>query len=111
MAETHKKVEKEADYQKLFFVIDDPISSLDFHYVYSVAQIIKRLNDDSRFPIGQRLRFLILTHNIEFMSILIRNKIIDGRFILEKSNILICSTGLSDVGTITKSLNATAILL
>lgn len=29
LAETHKKVEKEADYQKLFFVIDDPISSLD----------------------------------------------------------------------------------
>ncbi len=89
LAETHKKVEKEADYQKLFFVIDDPISSLDFHYVYSVAQIIRRLNDDSRFPIGERLRFLILTHNIEFMSILIRNKIIDGRFILEKSNIKI----------------------
>ena len=31
--------------------------------------------------------FLVLTHNIEFMSILIRNKIVDGRFILEKSNI------------------------
>jgi hypothetical protein len=87
LAETHKKVEKEADYQKLFFVIDDPISSLDFHYVYSVAQIIRRLNDDSRFPIGDKLRFLVLTHNIEFMSILIRNKIINGRFILEKSNI------------------------
>ncbi len=87
LAETHKKVEKEADYKNLFFVIDDPISSLDFHYVYSVAQIIRRLNDDCRFPIGGRLRFLILTHNIEFMSILIRNKIVDGRFILEKSNI------------------------
>lgn len=87
LAETHKKVQKEDDYQKLFFVIDDPISSLDFHYVYSVAQIIRRLNDDSRFPIGKYLRFLVLTHNIEFMSILIRNKIIDGRFILEKSEI------------------------
>ena len=87
LAETHRKVQKEDDYQKLFFVIDDPISSLDFHYVYSVAQIIRRLNDNSRFPIGERLRFLVLTHNIEFMSILIRNKIIDGRFILEKSEI------------------------
>ena len=87
LAETHKEVEKEADYEKLFFVIDDPISSLDFHYVYSVAQIIRRLNDDSRFPIGDKLRFLVLTHNIEFMSILIRNKITDGRFILEKSEI------------------------
>jgi len=89
LAETHKKVEKEVDYQKLFFVIDDPISSLDFHYVYSVAQIIRRLNDDSRFPIGDKLRFLVLTHNIEFMSILIRNGIIakNGQFILEKSEI------------------------
>lgn len=88
LAETHKKVQKEDDYQKLFFIIDDPISSLDFHYVYSVAQIIRRLSDDSRFPIGEYLRFLVLTHNIEFMSILIRNKIIkDGRFILEKSEI------------------------
>lgn len=87
LAETHKKVQKEDDYKNLFFVIDDPISSLDFHYVYSVAQIIRRLNDDSRFPIGERLRFLVLTHNIEFMSILIRNKIVDGRFILEKSEI------------------------
>lgn len=89
LAETHKKIQQEDDYKKLFFVIDDPISSLDFHYVYSVAQIIRRLNDNSRFPIGDRLRFLVLTHNIEFMSILIRNKIIDSRFILEKSNIKI----------------------
>lgn len=87
LAETHKKVENEADYQKLFFVIDDPISSLDFHYVYSVAQIIRRLNDNNKFPIGKRLRFLVLTHNIEFMSILIRNKIVSAQFILEKSEI------------------------
>lgn len=88
LAETHKKIQKEDDYKKLFFIIDDPISSLDFHYVYSVAQIIRRLNDKDRFPIGDKLRFLILTHNIEFMSILIRNKIIDdGRFILENSDI------------------------
>jgi len=81
LAETHKKVEKEDDYKRLFFIIDDPISSLDFHYVYSVAQIIRRLNNS--FDIGDRVRYLVLTHNIEFMSILIRNKIIDGRFILE----------------------------
>jgi ABC-type cobalamin/Fe3+-siderophores transport system ATPase subunit len=85
LAETHKRVFKEDDYKKLFFIIDDPISSLDFHYVYSVAQIIRRLNE--QFPIGARLRYLILTHNIEFMSILIRNKIIDGYFILEDSTI------------------------
>lgn len=85
LAETHKLIENEEDYKKLFFIMDDPISSLDFHYVYSIAQIIKRLN--SKFPIGDRLKFLVLTHNIEFMSILIRNKIIDGQFIIENSEI------------------------
>lgn len=85
LAETHRKISKEADYKKVFFIIDDPISSLDFHYVYSVAQIIRRLND--KFPIGDRLRCIVLTHNIEFMSILVRNKIVDGRFILENSEI------------------------
>ncbi len=85
LAETHKRVSKEDDYRKLFFVIDDPISSLDFHYVYSVTQIIRRLNE--QFPIGDRLKYIVLTHNIEFMSILIRNKIVDGHFILEDSQI------------------------
>ncbi|CAA6828159.1 MAG: Unknown protein [uncultured Sulfurovum sp.] len=85
LAETHKKVDREDDYKKLFFVIDDPISSLDFHYVYSVAQIIKRLNHS--FELGERVKFLVLTHNVEFMSILIRNKIVDGRFVIEKQKI------------------------
>ena len=85
LAETHKLIENENDYKKLFFVIDDPISSLDFHYVYLIAQIIKRLN--TKFPIGERLKFLVLTHNIEFMSILIRNNIVDGQFIIENSEI------------------------
>lgn len=84
LAETHKKVSTQDDYEDLFFVIDDPISSLDFHYVYSVAQIIRKLN--TRFSIG-RLRFLLLTHSIEFMSILIRNKIISANFSLRNQKI------------------------
>jgi len=57
LAETHKKVEKEDDYKRLFFII------------------------------GDRVKYLVLTHNIEFMSILIRNKIVDGRFILEREKL------------------------
>jgi len=44
LAQVHAKIDDEGEYNKLFFVIDDPISSLDFHYVYSVAQIIRNLN-------------------------------------------------------------------
>lgn len=84
LAETHKLIEKEDDYQKLFFVIDDPISSLDFHYVYSVAQAIRSLN--KFFPLA-RIRYLVLTHNLEFMSILIRNNIVNHRYFLESGKI------------------------
>lgn len=79
VAETHKFVEKEEDYGKLFFIIDDPISSQDFHFVYTTSQVIRTLNKIFNIP---RLRLIVLTHNLEFMSIIIRNKIIDQKFIL-----------------------------
>lgn len=79
IAETHKFIENENDYKKLFFIIDDPISSQDFHFVYATTQIIRTLNKQFSIP---RLRVLIFTHNLEFMSIIIRNKIIKQKFIL-----------------------------
>lgn len=84
IAESHKIIEKEKDYSRLFFVIDDPISSQDFHFVYATVQIIRTLN--KLFSI-QRLRLIILTHNLEFMSIIIRNKIIDHKFILANNKL------------------------
>lgn len=84
LAETHTKVSTEAEYNDLFFVIDDPISSLDFHYVYSVAQIVRTIS--SYFSI-ERQRLLVLTHNLEFLSILIRNKIMDNKFVLDGKEI------------------------
>lgn len=84
LAETHTKVSNEDDYKNLFFIIDDPISSLDFHYVYAVSQIIR--NIDEYFPLD-KTRFIILTHNIEFMSILMRNKIIKQKFMLVNQKI------------------------
>lgn len=72
LADLHKLIDREADYNKLFFIIDDPISSLDFHFVYSVSQIIRGLQDDLKLV---KNRFIVFTHNLEFMSILIRNKI------------------------------------
>jgi wobble nucleotide-excising tRNase len=80
----HIRVTDEYDYNKLFFVIDDPISSMDFHYVYAVAQIIRNIKQ--HFDISKE-RYLILTHNIEFMSILTNNNIISNGFILENGQI------------------------
>jgi len=84
LAETHTKVNAEDDYNSLFFVIDDPISSLDFHYVYSVAQVIRTIS--SHFP-SKHKKLLVLTHNLEFMSILIRNKIMKNKFVIDAGSI------------------------
>ncbi|MBW1657568.1 AAA family ATPase [Flavobacterium quisquiliarum] len=84
IAESHRSINKEEDYSKLFFIIDDPISSQDFHFVYATSQIIRTL--DKLFNIS-RLRLIILTHNLEFMSIIIRNKVIDQKFILENNKL------------------------
>ncbi|MGN7886713.1 AAA family ATPase [Dyadobacter sp. 22481] len=84
IAESHKFIESEDDYQKLFFVIDDPISSQDFHFVYATTQLIRTLNKVFGM---QRLRLVLLTHNLEFMSILTRNKIITHKFLLNHSKL------------------------
>ena len=83
LSDIHKVISKEKDYENLFLIIDDPISSLDFHYVYSVSQILRNLQNQLNV---QRNRFLIFTHNLEFMSILIRNKIIKEPIILSNSH-------------------------
>jgi wobble nucleotide-excising tRNase len=79
LADTHRIIKDDDDYKNLFFVIDDPISSMDFHYVYSVSQCIKSLN--KYFPLTDNMiRFLILTHNLEFISILGRGKICTNNY-------------------------------
>ncbi|MEQ9306003.1 MAG: AAA family ATPase [Marinoscillum sp.] len=85
LAEVHKMVENEEDYQKVFFIIDDPISSLDFNYVYAIARIIKTLNN---WVNTQRTRYIILSHSIEFISILRRNGSINNNiFLLDNQEI------------------------
>lgn len=66
LAETHTLVEKETDYDNLFFVIDDPISSMDFHFVYVVAQILRSIK--SIFGMSRHERLWVFTHNIEFLA-------------------------------------------
>lgn len=86
LAMTHVAVESDDDYKNLFFVIDDPISSMDFHFVYKVGECIRRLG--TIFPLTQgRLRYLVLTHNLEFISILGRNGICAHTFSLRNGEI------------------------
>lgn len=81
VASTYELFSDEDDAQRLFFVIDDPISSLDYHCVYNVAQTIKDLG--GLFGIqGKNLRFLVMTHNSAFFNMLCRNKIVDASYSL-----------------------------
>jgi len=84
LSDLHKIISKETDYENLFFIIDDPISSLDFHYVYSVSQVLKDLEKQLGV---KKSKFLIFTHNLEFMSILTRNRLIKKPVILSNSKL------------------------
>ena len=85
IGDTHLKVKSEDDYEKLFFIIDDPISSMDFTHVYTlcgvirdISKIIDKLN---------RERLIIFTHNNDFMRVLTANNIVDKKLLLKKGEL------------------------
>ncbi len=83
LGDTHTIVEKEDDYKKLFFIIDDPISSMDFTYVYTLSGVIRDIK--SIFPRMERVRHIVLTHNSDFIRILYSNNILDKVLLLKNS--------------------------
>lgn len=83
LGDTHTIIEKEEDYKNLFFVIDDPISSMDFTYVYTLSGVIRDIK--SIFPKMERVRHFVLTHNSDFIRILSSNKILDKVLLLKNS--------------------------
>lgn len=92
LAETHIIINSEDDYNKLFFVIDDPISSMDFNFVYAVAQAIRDIK--GTFGITSHERIWIFTHNNEFFNIVTRNNIMANAFIMTPGKIMIFNNQL-----------------
>lgn len=90
VASTYTLLGSDGDADKLFFVIDDPISSMDYHHVYEIAQIIRSLGDRFGSGSGSRLRFLLLTHNVAFFNLLAGTKIAPDLFLLDESRIEPC---------------------
>lgn len=78
LANIHGVVSKDADYDRLLLIIDDPVSSMDFNYVYNVAQVIRNIKKNEKIT---KVRFIVLTHNMEFMSILVRNNVAQQKYI------------------------------
>lgn len=85
LAETHTLVNTESDYDNLFLIIDDPISSMDFNYVYAVAQILRDLK--TLFNMERHERVWVLTHNNEFFSIIARNSILSYFYMIKPGSI------------------------
>jgi len=80
IGDTHLKVETEDDYKKLFFIIDDPISSMDFSHVYTLCGVIRDIK--KILDKVERERLMIFTHNNDFMRILSSNNIVDKKLLL-----------------------------
>ncbi|KYG81104.1 wobble nucleotide-excising tRNase [Roseivirga ehrenbergii] len=85
IGDTHLKVKSEEDYEKLFFIIDDPISSMDFSHVYTLCGVIRdiaKIIDKLK-----RERIFIFTHNNDFMRVLSSNNIVDKKLLLKKGEL------------------------
>jgi hypothetical protein len=85
LASTHLLIEREDDYNRLFFIIDDPISSMDFHYVYAVAQSLRDIKEC--FGMSSHARIFVFTHNLEFYSIVARNYTITNTYVMRPGKI------------------------
>ena len=86
IAEVYTKIKDEDDFEKLFFIIDDPISSLDDDYTYGIVQIIRNLKRIFKKEINH-LRYIIVTHNFYFLSTLCRNEIVNNVYYLNNCSI------------------------
>lgn len=86
LAVTHKKINKKLDYDNLLFVIDDPISSMDYHYVYQVSDIIRNLYNELKID-KKKYRYIILTHNYEFLNLLMSNNISTLNLMLSQNHL------------------------
>ena len=83
----HKKVKSVSEYQKLFLVFDDPVTSMSYDYIYTIAQTLKNLSISKAGELSvnagkidgntrSRPRLLILTHSSYFFNICFSNRII-----------------------------------
>ncbi len=76
IAQSHLKVDSNDDYSRLYFVFDDPVTSMSSDYVYSIVQTLKLLRISAAGEIefnpksgNPRPRMLVLTHNNYFYNV------------------------------------------
>ncbi len=83
----HRKVTSDSDYRKLYLVFDDPVTSMSYDFVFSIAQTLKNLNISNKGEVSinpgkidgtkcLRPELLILTHSSYFFNISRTNAVI-----------------------------------
>lgn len=86
----HRKVEANGDYKKIFLVFDDPVTSMSYDFIFSIAQTLKNLNvsDQGEISVNPsringnsciRPELLILTHSSYFFNVAFSNRVIDEK--------------------------------
>lgn len=90
VARIHLKVKSDSDYRKLFLVFDDPVTSMSYDFVFSIAQTLKNLSISTQGEVSinpaklygsenNRPNLLVLTHSSYFFNISRTNKVVkDG---------------------------------
>lgn len=83
LAQTHLRVNELEDYRRLYFVFDDPVTSMSFDYIYTIIQTLKllRINPDGEIQFNlkadqHRPKILILTHNNYFFNVASANRVV-----------------------------------
>ncbi|RCK32755.1 hypothetical protein TH9_13715 [Thalassospira xiamenensis] len=86
VASIHKRVEKSSDYQKLFLVFDDPVTSMSYDFIFTITQTLKNLSISKQGDISTnpslikdnshvRPELIILTHSSYFFNISRTNRV------------------------------------
>ena len=86
----HRKVESNGDYRNLFLVFDDPVTSMSYDYVFTIAQTLKNISISTVGEISLNPRdfqnrafvrpeIIILTHSSYFFNIAVTGRVVkDG---------------------------------
>ncbi len=97
IAMIHQKVNDVGDYEKLFLIFDDPVTSMSYDFVYSIAEVLKNLRIlNGKISIKHkqknesipRPRLLILTHNSNFFNVAFTNGVVkpNAAFLFDTRN-------------------------
>jgi wobble nucleotide-excising tRNase len=82
------KIKTNADYRKLFLVFDDPVTSMSYDYIFSIAQTLRNLAISDKGIVSLTAdrggkdffppELLVLTHSSYFFNIAVSNRVVEG---------------------------------